>query len=85
MLDTYQDIFSDVSHLNWQLPSRKTFPSSFVNKIGQIKSPKSISVLLEKGIWLQKLGKLPQHLHAWVDDKLLEVIEESLYTALTDI
>ena len=52
------DIFTDIQHLNWNLPSVKTQESSFVGKVKRLVSPDGGTLRIQ--VWdPQLLGKMP--------------------------
>ena len=66
-LKDHIDIFSDIHHLNWMLPSVKTQQSSFVEKVMRL-AKKDI---VKKQVWdVDHLGEMPASLVKFFSDTI---------------
>ena len=78
------DLFSDIAHLNWNLPSVKSSESSFVGKIHRLVSPDGGP--LRKHVWdPENLGKMPPYAQSLYEQTVQYHLEEALINSLSKI
>ena len=78
------DLFTDIQHLNWNLPSVKAQESSFVGKVQRLLSPNGGS--LRAQVWdPENLGKMPPGLQSFYSTTVRYHIEEALIETISKI
>ena len=81
-LNDHIDIFSDISNLNWNIPSVKQQQSSFVGKVLRLAK----NDIVKNQIWdVDNLGRMPDSLNQFFIDSIDPHMQERLIDAISQI